>query len=57
MNGQEVQDEQEFPIRITYSSPPEAATLKAWLDEVDRKRRNGGLPREPQADDEVGEAR
>jgi hypothetical protein len=34
-------DEQQFPSRILYSSPPEVSGLSAWVREIESKR-NGG---------------
>lgn len=32
--------DQEFPSQLLYTSPPEAASLKAWLREIDEKHRD-----------------
>jgi hypothetical protein len=43
-------EEQQFPTRILYSSPPEASNLRAWVREVERKRNGNGSPPQGQAD-------
>ncbi len=36
-----VEVEREYPLQILYSSPPEAATLNQWVQEVENKRSQG----------------
>jgi hypothetical protein len=35
----EQQVEEEFPLQILYSSPPEAERLAAWIEAAEEKRR------------------
>jgi hypothetical protein len=40
--------EKEFPSLLLYTSPPEAESLRAWLREVEEKRRNTASQTEAQ---------
>jgi hypothetical protein len=46
----EAEYEQQFPSVILYSSPPEAASLNAWLKEIEQKRAENGSGSKSQPD-------